>query len=181
MNRPFFILLWITFSLFAQRTTQNSIVWDGPHFTYSLKISSTLSPNELYSLFASDSATVELKGAADTVIVNTNGQNKKIVTTIMNTLGHRLVTITDKKQSNSERNITLDILKFDHAWDAIPRVTKGGAIYSIRKSSTGSELIYQQNVYLNRGVNGLAKMLISWQLKPFHRDIMRLIHAKETE
>lgn len=182
MNRYFripFILMVFTFTLFAAKTDFDKIIWDGAHFTYSLNISSTLSSIDLFNLLASDSATLYLKGSADSVSVSTNSSNIQIVTTVMNTLGHRLVTVTDKRVSVPEKKITMNILRFDHSWDAIPTVKKGGAVYSIKQSGAGSQLVYIQDVYIDRTVNWLSKMLISWQLQPFHQDMLDLIHNRE--
>jgi len=178
--KPILLVIFIlTTLLFAEKTRVDKIVWDGAHFTYSLNISSSLSPKELFTLMASDSATLSLKGSADSVTVSVDGSNNRIVTTIMKTFGHRLVTVTDKKVSARDRKITLMVLRFDHDWKAIPTVQRGSAVYSIKSLGTGSELVYLQDVYIDRTVNGLSKMLISWQLKPFHQDILHLIHTRE--
>lgn len=172
VNQLLILLVGICAFAFGAKPARepNILTFKGNGFHFEMVVHSMKSADQLFQLLSSDSATLNLRGSARSVTISAGK-----IETVFQAFGYKAVTITEKTVE-SDRKIRVSVKSFKHNWKVVPQVKSGEGVYLFEQDSTGSKVVYSQDVVLDRPISWLTQRLIRWQLNPFARDLRRVCH-----
>ena len=76
-------------------------------------------------------------------------------------------------------SLTIDLMRFEHNWTAIPQLKKASIRYYFFENDSGCTVVYQQQITVNKKAGWIYRNMAEWQLNQFAEKLTKYLQKSK--